>query len=116
VLVELHPLGSAAKLYGMGALGPDYVIVVLIGVPRVVEIRIRIHSAEEGRNAALRVKTRSILTRQRAQSGLAAKGIDRRRGELVDDIVAVETNAGRVHQRGAERVTLLHGDGCPARA
>src|SRR5689334_9874126 len=110
VFVVNHSLCAPAKLDGVAPVGPDRVIIVLIRIPDVKVVRTRVGAPEKVGDPALNRQAWRGLPGYGVQvSRISRQGIDRIRGKLVFNIVAVETDARGIHEIGAERVVFFQG-------
>ncbi len=91
----------------MGSTGPKGVVVELDGIPNV-------HRSSAGKAVWELCKASGedggrIPSLEHAQGRFLGGGINRRRGQAVNDGAPVETKAGAIDQRGAENMGFFQG-------
>src|SRR6266404_1773693 len=94
----------------MGTMGPESIVIGLVGIPGVDTVSGRVYAAEESTNS-VNGNPGGGLPRHGAQVRVGGCWIDRRGGKYVENVVGVVTDLRGIHEAGTERVALFIRDG-----
>ena len=113
--VVAHIFEAATEFDGVSCLGPERVVISLIGIPGVSIVRTGVGAAEHVFKSAANRQSGRCLSRHGPQALAVGKWIDGGWRKIVPYVVAVIAKTGGVQEPGTERVAFFDCKRIPCR-